>query len=104
MFKRFVYWFADFVDNLWVTVFGKPYRIHDWREFQSIRRERYAKDPKYQCKKVYWGKKTLFSVKNNGSKKKTDVDCLLVNNRFVIIDKRDGRSRRYYAIFEGGRD
>ena len=97
MIKKFVYWLADFLDNLWVTVFGEPHRTRDYIAFKNIRRERYQKDPKYPKIKGKWGKKTMFALTDKKGKK-YDVDCLLVNNRFVVIDSKD-KNRRKYVIW-----
>ena len=65
--------------------------------FQNILRERPVKDPKYPYVKCYWGKKTMFAVKDEHGRK-YDVDCLLVNNKFVIIDHKDGFKRKYVVF------
>lgn len=97
MFKKFVYWLADVIDDLWVTIFGQAKQTRNLNLFQHIIRERLPHDPKYEIVKGTWGKRTLFALYDKNGKP-YDVDCILVNNKFVVIDEKDGHSRKYIIL------
>ena len=97
MFKKFVYWFADVLDVFWVTVFGFSKQSRDLNFFQHIPRERYPEDPDYPVVRCKWGKRKIFAVIPTHGRP-YDVKCLLVNNKFVIIDHRDGNKRKYAVL------
>lgn len=83
-----------FIEELsWFTIltFGESRHSLDW--FKNITREWYETDPKYPSIQGYRGKRTMFAVKNKKGKLK-DVPCLIVNNRFVILDP-DTKRRKY---------
>lgn len=97
MFKKFVYWLADALDTFWVTVFGQAKHTRDLNLYQHIIRERLPNDPNYEIVKGTWGKRTLFALYDKRGKK-YDVDCVLVNNKFVVIDHMDQHRRKYIVI------
>lgn len=84
----------NFLYRLWTTIFGEPSQAKFIVQYQHIVREHLPSDPKYPVVHGYLGKRKMFAIKDNRGKK-YDVDCLIVNNRFVIIDHRDGNKRKY---------
>ena len=85
------YLLCQLVSRFTVVIFGESKHSLDW--FKNITREWHEKDPKYAKVKVYQGKKMMFAVKTKKGKLK-DVPCLIVNNRFVILDP-DTKKRKY---------
>lgn len=65
--------------------------------FKNIPREWHEKSPKYGQVRVYQGRKQMFAIKTVKGKL-IDVPCLIVNNRFVILDPKT--KRRKYAIWK----
>lgn len=96
MIKKFVYWFADFIDNLWTTIFGtnRTKWLEFANQFRNIPHEWHDKDPKYPKVPGYYGRKTIFALKDKKGKL-YDVPCLIVNDLFVVIDVKDGNKRKY---------
>lgn len=86
---------CDICSEFTIVLFGESIPSLAW--FKNIQREHYAKDPRYAKIIVYPGKKTMFAIKNKKGKLK-DVPCLIVNNRFVILDPIT--HKRKYAVWK----
>lgn len=95
--KKLVNWLDYLLECLWISLFGYSKQSRDIAFFQHIIRERYPNDPKYPVVQGYWGRKKIFALKDHRGKK-YDVKCLLVNNKFVIIDHKDGNKRKYIVV------
>ena len=95
LWMKLYYLLCQLVGWFTVVIFGEYRPSLDW--FKNIQREWYPKDPRYGKVLVYQGKNKMFAVKNKKGKY-IDVPCLIVNNKFVIIEPET--SKRKYAIWK----
>lgn len=95
LWMKLYYLLCQLVSRFTVAIFGESKHSLDW--FKNITREWYPKDPRYGKIQTYQGKKKMFAIKNEKGKY-IDVPCLIVNNKFVVLDPKTGK--RKYAIWK----
>lgn len=95
LWMKLYYSLCKIASRFTVVVFGESKHSLDW--FKNIQREWYPKDPRYGTVQTYPGKKKMFAIKNKNGKY-IDVPCLIVNNKFVILDPKTGK--RKYALWK----